>query len=256
MKFRFSVVLLFSVISMVLSQTVRGKVTDEDGIVLPAVTVINISSDKKTYTDAAGTFSIDASAQDEIRFVRPGFERTSIRTGQNSSEELDIKLIRTAREIEEVKVPNITGDLTKDARSVAKTDKGRAVQDAVGLPQPTGKMREKPAEVKQVLVPILLGQLNVQGMYDLISGKARKQKRQYRYDDLQEDVLWIRDRVEDDYFTKEGIPKERISEFIAFSFIAKPQSRTFVKSKNLSGALLSMDEMIPVFKARLQETKL
>lgn len=256
MKFRFSVVLLFSVISMVLSQTVRGKVTDEDGVVLPAVTVINISSDKKTYTDAAGTFSIDASAQDEIRFVRPGFERASIRTGQNSSEELDIKLIRTAREIEEVKVPNITGDLTKDARSVAKADKGRAVQDAVGLPQPTGKMREKPAEVKQVLVPILLGQLNVQGMYDLISGKARKQKRQYRYDDLQEDVLWIRDRVEDDYFTKEGIPEERISEFIAFSFIAKPQSRTFVKSKNLSGALLSMDEMIPVFKARLQETKL
>lgn len=255
MKFRFSVVLLFSVISMVLSQTVRGKVTDEDGIVLPAVTVINISSDKKTYTDAAGTFSIDASAQDEIRFVRPGFERMSIRTGQNSSEELDIKLIRTAREIEEVKVPNITGDLTKDARSVAKADKGRAVQDAVGLPQPTGKMREKPAEVKQVLVPILLGQLNVQGMYDLISGKARKQKRQYRYDDLQEDILWIRDRVEDDYFTKEGIPEERISEFIAFSFIAKPQSRTFVKSKNLSGALLSMDEMIPVFKARLQETK-
>jgi len=256
MKFRFSVVLLFSVISIILSQTVRGKVTDEDGIVLPAVTVINISSDKKTYTDAAGTFSIDASAQDEIRFVRPGFERTSIRTGQNSSEELNIKLIRTAREIEEVKVPNITGDLTKDARSVAKTDKGRAVQDAVGLPQPTGKMREKPAEVKQVLVPILLGQLNVQGMYDLISGKARKQKRQYRYDDLQEDILWIRDRVEDDYFTKEGIPEERIPEFIAFSFIAKPQSRTFVKSKNLSGALLSMDEMIPVFKARLQETKL
>lgn len=255
MKFRFSVVLLFSVISMVLSQTVRGKVTDEDGIVLPAVTVINISSDKKTYTDAAGTFSIDASAQDEIRFVRPGFERMSIRTGQNSSEELDIKLIRTAREIEEVKVPNITGDLTKDARSVAKADKGRAVQDAVGLPQPTGKMREKPAEVKQVLVPILLGQLNVQGMYDLISGKARKQKRQYRYDDLQEDILWIRDRLEEDYFTKEGIPEERISEFIAFSFIAKPQSRTFVKSKNLSGALLSMDEMIPVFKARLQETK-
>lgn len=256
MKFRFSVVLLFSVISMVLSQTVRGKVTDEDGIVLPAVIVINISSDKKTYTDAAGTFSIDASAQDEIRFVRPGFERTSIRTGQNSSEELNIKLIRTAREIEEVKVPNITGDLTKDARSVAKADKGRAVQDAVGLPQPTGKMREKPAEVKQVLVPILLGQLNVQGVYDLISGKARKQKRQYRYDDLQEDILWIRGRVEDDYFTKEGIPEERISEFIAFSFIAKPQSRRFVKSKNLSGALLSMDEMIPVFKARLQETKL
>ncbi len=115
-------------------------------------------------------------------------------------------------------------------------------------------MREQPAEVKQVLIPIILGQLNVQGMYDLISGKARRQKRQYRYDDLQEDILWIRERVEEDYFTKEGIPKERISEFIAFSFISRPQSRTFVKSKNLSGALLSMDEMIPLFKKRLEKT--
>lgn len=255
MKFGFSVVLLFSVSCMVLSQTVRGKVTDEDGIELPAVTVINITSDKKTYTDADGVFSVDASAKDEIRFTRPGFERASVQAGENLNGELNIKLIRTAREIEEVKVPHITGDLTKDSRSAAKADKGRAVQDAVGLPQPRGKMREKPAEVKQVLIPIILGQLNVQGMYDLISGKARRQKRQYRYDDLQEDILWIRDRVEEDYFTKEGIPKERISEFIAFSFISRPQSRTFVKSKNLSGALLSMDEMIPVFKARLQEDR-
>lgn len=246
--------LLFSVSCRVLSQTVRGKVTDEDGIELPAVTVINIASDKKTYTDADGTFSVDASAKDEIRFIRPGFERASVRAGENLNGELNIKLMRTAREIEEVKVPNITGDLTKDARSAARADKGRAVQDAVGLPQPRGKMREQPAEVKQVLIPIILGQLNVQGMYDLISGKARRQKRQYRYDDLQEDILWIRERVEEDYFTKEGIPKERISEFIAFSFISRPQSRTFVKSKNLSGALLSMDEMIPLFKKRLEKT--
>jgi hypothetical protein len=37
-------------------------------------------------------------------------------------------------------------------------------------------MREKPAEVKSVLLPILLGNLNVQGVYDLISGKARGRK--------------------------------------------------------------------------------
>ncbi len=97
--------LLFSVSCRVLSQTVRGKVTDEDGIELPAVTVINIASDKKTYTDADGTFSVDASAKDEIRFIRPGFERASVRAGENLNGELNIKLMRTAREIEEVRFP-------------------------------------------------------------------------------------------------------------------------------------------------------
>lgn len=254
MKFRFSVVLVFMVCYIVLSQTVRGKITDEDGNGLTAVTVMNISSDKKTYTDTDGTFSIDASAEDELRFIRTGYERASIQAGYGIDKDLNIKLTRIAREIEEVKISNITGDLTKDARSVAKVDKSKTIQDAVGLPQPLGKMREKPAEVKEVLIPIILGQLNVQGMYDLISGKARRQKRQYRYDDLQEDISWIRDRVEDEYFTKEGIPKERISEFIEFSFLTQPQTRAFVRAKNLAGTLLRIDEMIPVFKTRLQGT--
>ncbi len=256
MKLRFSVVLVFMVCCIVLSQTVRGKITDEDGNGLTSVTVMNISSDQKTYTNTDGTFSIDASAEDELRFIRAGYERASIQASYGIDKDLNIKLTRIAHDIEEVKVPNITEDLTKDARSVEKADKGRVIQDAVGLPQPSGKMREKPAEVKDVLIPIILGQLNVQGMYDLISGKARRQKRQYRYDDLQEDISWIRNRVEDEYFTKEGIPKERISEFIEFSFLIKPQTRTFVRAKNLAGALLRMEKMIPVFKTRLQATKL
>jgi hypothetical protein len=138
---------------------------------------------------------------------------------------------------------------------VAKVDKGEQVRDAVGLPQPVGKMRERPAEVKSVLLPILLGNLNVQGVYDLISGKARRQKRQYRYDDLQEHVAWIRDRIDDDYFVKAGIPADRISEFIQFSFLAKPQVRTYVKAKNLSGVMLRLEETAPLFIQRLKENQ-
>jgi len=115
-------------------------------------------------------------------------------------------------------------------------------------------MREKPAEVKTGLLPIWLGNLNVQGLYDLISGKAKKQKRQYRYDDLQEHIAWIRNRVEDEYFIKAGIPADRISEFIQFSFVAKPQVRTYVKARNLSGVLLRLEETIPLFLERLQDS--
>lgn len=257
MNFRLVIILLFLFVNGFSQQKISGKITDEDGISLPSVTVMNISADKKTYTGNDGTFSIEiASPDDEIRFVRNGFERSSIKALYGLNKELNIKLTRIAEDIEEVEVAKITGDLDKDSKAVAKTDKGQIVEDAVGLPQPVGKMREKPAEVKQVLIPILLGSLNVQGLYDLVSGDARRMKRQYRYDDLQEDIAWIRNRVEDEYFTKEGIPAERISEFIEFSFVNKPQTRTFVRAKNLTGALSRMDEAMPVFVKRIKESKM
>lgn len=254
MRIRLLVLLLFPFLNVFSQETARGTITDEDGVALPAVTIMNVSSDRKSYTDSDGTFSIEADPEDELRFVRSGFERSSIKAKYLLNNNLNIKLVRVAQPIEEVKVAKITGDISKDSKAVAKIDKGQIVKDAVGLPEPVGKMREKPAEVKQVLLPMLLGSLDIQGLYDLISGDARRMKRQYRYDDLQEDILWIRERVEDDYFTKEGIPKNRISEFIEFAFLNNPQTRTFARAKNLTGALARMEESFPIFVKRLKES--
>lgn len=254
MKFRLLFILLFIFMSLFSQQKISGRITDEEGNALPAVTVMNMGTDRKVYTAADGGFSIEISSSDnEIRFIRNGFERSSIKAVYGINKELNIRLTRLAQEIEEVKVAKITGDLTKDSKAVAKTDQSQVVEDAVGLPQPVGKMRETPADVKQVLIPILLGSLDVQGLYDLVSGDARRMKRKYRYDDLQEDIAWIRARVEDEYFTKEGIPAERISEFIEFAFVSRPQSRTFVRAKNVTGALSRMEDAFPVFIVRLKE---
>lgn len=238
-------------------QTVTGKIVDDNGDNLSAVIVVNMTTDKKVYSNTEGMFSIEANPNDELRFVKQDFNRTSRRVLTNGiNSQLFITLHQIPRDVGEVKiVKKLSGDLEVDSRIVAKVDKGEQVRDAVGLPQPIGKMREKPAEVKSVLLPILLGNLNVQGVYDLISGKARRQKRQYKYDDLQEHILWVRNRVEDDYFTKAGIPADRISEFIEFSFAVKPQVRTYVKARNLSGVMLRMEETIPLFIERLKQNK-
>ncbi|KAA0126664.1 carboxypeptidase regulatory-like domain-containing protein [Chryseobacterium sp. SN22] len=256
MKIWVSILLLLFFIPAFSQQKISGRITDEDGIALPAVTVINMATDRKVYTADDGVFSIEISSPiDEIRFVRNGFERSSIKASYGMNKVMDIRLTRVAQEIQEVQVAKLTGDLNKDSKAVAKIDRSQIVEDAVGLPQPAGKMREAPADVKQVLLPILLGNLNVQGLYDLVSGDARRMKRQYRYDDLQEDIAWIRARVEDEYFTKEEIPVERISEFIEFAFVSKPQSRTFVRAKNLTGALSRMENAFPVFVARIKGEK-
>ena len=238
-------------------QTVTGKIVDDNGDNLSAVIVVNMTTDKKVYSNAEGMFSIEANPNDELRFVKQDFNRTSRKVLTNGiNSQLFITLHQIPRDVGEVKiVKKLSGDLEVDSRIVAKVDKGEQVRDAVGLPQPIGKMREKPAEVKSVLLPIVLGNLNVQGVYDLISGKARRQKRQYKYDDLQEHILWVRNRVEDDYFTKAGIPADRISEFIEFSFAVKPQVRTYVKARNLSGVMLRMEETMPLFIERLKQNK-
>ncbi|WP_250253626.1 carboxypeptidase-like regulatory domain-containing protein [Chryseobacterium sp. Marseille-Q3244] len=237
-------------------QTVTGRIIDDNGGNLSAVTIVNMSTDKKVYSNSQGMFSIEANPNDELRFVKEDFTRVSRRVltdGINA--QLLITLFQIPKDVGEVKIiKKLSGDLEQDSRVVAKVDKGEQVKQSVGLPQPVGKMREKPAEVKSVLLPILLGNLNVQGVYDLISGKARKQKRQYRYDDLQEHIAWVRSRVEDDYFVKAGIPADKISEFIEFSFVAKPQVRTYVKARNLSGVMLRMEEVIPLFIERLKNS--
>ncbi len=237
-------------------QTVTGRIIDDNGEGLSAVTIVNMSSDKKTYSNSQGTFSIEANPNDELRFVKEDFRRVSRRVlTDGGNAELLITLFQIPKDIGEVKiVKKLSGDLEQDSRIVAKIDKGEQVKQSIGLPEPVGKMREKPAEVKSVLLPMLLGSLNVQGVYDLISGKARKQKRQYRYDDLQEHIMWVRSRVEDDYFVNAGIPADRISEFIEFSFSAKPQVRTYVKARNLSGVILRMEEVIPLFIERMNKS--
>lgn len=236
-------------------QKVTGRIVDDSGENLSKVIVINMTTDKKVYSDPEGIFSIDANPNDELRFVKEDFRRVSRKVLTNDINlPLFITLYQIPKDVGEVKiVKKLTGDLETDSRIVAKVDKGEQVRDAVGLPQPVGKMREKPAEVKSVLLPILLGNLNVQGVYDLISGKARRQKRQYRYDDLQEHIAWIRDRIDDGYFIKAGIPGDRISEFIQFSFLAKPQVRTYVKARNLSGVMLRLEETVPLFLERVKQ---
>lgn len=235
-------------------QTVTGKIVDDNGESLSAVTIVNISTDKKIFSNSQGLFSIEANPGDELRFVKEDFRRVSKRVLTDGiNPQLLITLYQIPKDVGEVKiVKKLTGDLEQDSRIVAKVEKGEQVRQAVGLPQPVGKMREKPAEVKSVLLPILLGNLNVQGVYDLISGKARKQKRQYRYDDLQEHIAWVRNRISNDYFIQAGIPADKISEFIEFSFLIKPQVRTYVKAKNLSGVMLRMEETVPLFLERLK----
>ncbi|PWN58171.1 hypothetical protein [Chryseobacterium viscerum] len=252
MKFLLLTIMLFFFSNLFSQQIISGKITNEDDFLLPQVLVINITQNQQVYSNFSGQFSIEGKAGDKIRFVKEKYERLNITVVLDGNiNNQHIRMTKIPQAIEEVKIFKLSGDLRKDSKMLTKGDKAKEVRDAVGLPQPVGKLRPKPAEVKQVVIMAVTGTLDIQALYDLISGDARRMKRWYKYDDLQDDILWIRDRVDDQDFIRIGIPKERISEFIEFSFTNNSQVRYFVKQKNLESALARMEESISVFVERL-----
>lgn len=231
---------------------ITGKTLSENDMIVASVLVVNISNDQKVYSNSLGEFSIESSEKDEIRFIKKGYERASRKVVDVESS-MNVVLVRIPEEIEEVEIISTTGDLAKDSKRLTKIDKKEQLQKDIGLPKPPEKPREVPAEVKKVLLAAAFGNVNVQAVYDLISGKSRRQKRWYKYEDVQNDILWIRKRIDDDDFVKDGIPVERISEFLEFSFIIRPEIRSYVKAKNISRVMFNLDEVIPVYVDRLKE---
>ena len=70
---------------------------------------------------------------------------------------------------------------------------------------------------------------------------------------MQDDIAWVKNNTEESYFVKAGIPSERISEFIEFSFLIQNQIRIAVKQKNISKATLLFEETIPIYVSRLNK---
>jgi hypothetical protein len=245
MKHNLPLLFLFFSISIFSQNIISGKVVNEINFGIPAVLVVNINTDQKTYTDLNGDFSISANAHDELRFIKSKFERTYYKIEPSSFyKKIYIIMLKTPVEIKEVEIlPKLSGDLKKDSKNLTKNNKVEELQNEIGVPRTPEKQREKPAEVKKdILQPLITGRLNINAIYDVVSGKSKRQKRLYQYDDLQENVTWVRKNIEDDYFINLGIPTEKISNFIEFCFAINTKALKYAEAKNISGFLVEIEE--------------
>ncbi len=84
------------------SQTVRGKVTDETGSPLPGVTITIVGTTRGVITDTDGTYSIDAKPADKLVFSFVGMETQTIEVG--SRKVIDVILKEKTDELEEVTI--------------------------------------------------------------------------------------------------------------------------------------------------------
>lgn len=101
------------------AQMVLGIVVDEENNPLSAVLVFNAKTEQREFTNTKGEFSISAFPNQELRFVRKGYERSSKMVNQSDfATPFTITLNRNTAEIEEVKITyQPTGNLEKDLKN-------------------------------------------------------------------------------------------------------------------------------------------
>jgi hypothetical protein len=239
-------------------EKVSGNVLSEYDYKLQNVTVINITTHEQAVTDNTGFFTIKAKVNDELRFLKENYERGSKKiVNQDFFTGMSFILVQMPKDINEVKIgTKITGDLDNDIGKIKTNHSKELLKKNVGLPQPKGVQREKAPIAKKMILPLLLGSLNVDDAYKLVSGKARKMKSLYQYEDMQANIAWIIDNDGEQYVIQRGIPKERINECLMFSILIKPQIKEHIKVNNISAVNLILEDTIDIYLKRLKSIKM
>lgn len=235
---------LFAVLLINAQGKIEGIVRTEDDIPLENVLIINIKTGAKTNSSNTGAFSIEAKVSDEIRLVRKGYDRLSYLIKANDfGQILNFKMTKTPTEIQEVVISKIS------KKNLEK------LKESIGVPAPAEKSRPKVPTTKQVLMPILGGRLDIQGIYDLASGDARRKKNLYKYEDFEENVMWIKDRIEPKFFIDKGVPEERVIEFIGFTITERNDIISLIKKRNILKVEEVLERVLPTYLSRLNGQK-
>jgi len=199
-----------------------------------------MSSNQKVYTDNFGNFSIAGKMGDELRFAKEKYKGERIKTNNDL---LKVILQQLPQEIEEVKIVN---------KSISHS-KEEELRTAIGLPKGPEKPREKPADAVDDIVKPLIRippMVNVQAIYDVVSGKSKRLRRFYKYEDLQEGLAWIQNNIDIEYFEEAGISPEKFNDFLMFS-LKDEKVLMYMKAKNIGGLTVSLDNHIGAYLKRI-----
>ena len=106
--------------------------------------------------------------------------------------------------------------------------------------------KSKPAKWKDVLA------LDIDAFEELITGNARRKKTRYKYEEMQADILQVKEFLGEEYFIENKIPSERIHEFLEFSIIEKPEIKKHKKTGNQTQIMMILEKLFPIYHKRLE----
>lgn len=193
-----------------------GKITSEDHLEIPDVTVINIRTDERVVTNRDGHFMVSGRQGDELRFVKASYERV-VRKVTNINIPLNITLVRAATLIAEVEVKKgITGDLKIDSKSLNRPKKvEKLVKDLDRYIAQKSDPRVLAARPGEFVQPVTKGTFSF--------GKIKN-----KWDDV-DFMNYLVSALGEQYFIDLKIEKSQIQHFIYYVFAGGFERKTILK---------------------------
>ncbi|MEC5394560.1 carboxypeptidase-like regulatory domain-containing protein [Bergeyella sp. RCAD1439] len=236
-------------------RNLSGRVVLEEGVGIQGVLVVNTATNRSVITGEEGHFSIQANAKDEIRFVKASFDRFSMTVKEEDFEGgLSIKLLLKPVEIEEVRLFPLTGRLREDVGKMKSDQRLTQLKKTIGLPGPKETPRETiPTLTNGVIAPLLTFKIDLNAIYKLVNGDARRMKNLYAYEDLQRTVNWILEQNGVSYFQQRGIVPHQARSFLEFAVLSFPDISSLVRKRELNKVNFLLEEALTVYLERQSE---
>jgi len=210
-------------------QTVSGTTVSEQGYIIQNVTVINMRTHHKVISDLQGFFSIPAEINDELRFSKEKYDRTTKKViFQDFSQTIPVSLIQSPVEIEEVDIGfNPTGDFKKDLSFRNATKKkllNQEIRDyikthpeeqkAQGISTPNFGI----PDMSRGQVSILsVGTGGSGGILGLVAQQVlKKDKHRPNYSEIQAFHRKLKDSFYGDYFIQKGIDESDFDSYLLY----------------------------------------
>ena len=230
-------------------QYVSGKVSTEFEIALQNVTIQNTRTDVKVVSDPYGNFVIGAKPTDELRFVKSGYERNSLKISKlNFSEPLKIVLTKSPFDIAEIELRfQATGDLRKDIKALEPSKKVVALNSSM-----KSYMMTPPTEAAPKLsIPSAFaapnysaGQVNILGLASAAFGLIKKAKNPKpttaNFAETQAFYKRIKNTMDLSFYTSQGWNEEDIDRFLIYADQNYSLAKIYRKNFDVSAISMAM----------------
>lgn len=230
---------------------------DKSNFYLNQIYVTNLNEQKTYLTNYNGEFKIPAKEGDVIRFTSIVSERKDIKLTkqiiQNSNNIIELEV--AYKEIQEVVLSRFkpTGNLRRDVRSLDSKKSSLEIAKIIGLPAPK-RDGNSPITPVASLANGGVG-ISLDGLYDVISGDAKKKKRLYEYEKMEIAIKNIKDYLGEEYFTRLKIPKDLIDNFLQFVYTSD-NLNVYTNARNYEAVKVSIEKYLPIYQKRLRTSSL
>lgn len=234
-------------------------VEDKETAYLNQIFVTNLNRHKTVLADPTGKFTIPVQIGDIVRFTSIVTERKDIKITEKHLIEQNniVPLSLYYYNIGDVFIKPFkpTKNIQKDVLALKVKDKISPIKRAVGLPEP--KIDPETALAGDAPAAFAGGglTLNIEAIYDIISGEKKKKQRLRKYNIMQNGLNEVKQYFGTAYFKTMGIPEHLIDNFLQFVYSSE-NIQGYIEQKNYEALKIPMDKYLPIYQNRLKNSKL